>query len=318
MKAVSPIRCFFVLFFAVFIGTATAQTPLADARRGFTTHLLIEETDGEAAPEPPDGVFELVKYRSPAGALSAYVSVPPRDGKKHPAILWISGGFSNSIGESAWTPGPAENDQSATAFREAGILMMYPSLRGGNTNPGHMESFFGEVDDVLAARDWLAKLSFVDPERIYLGGHSTGGTLALLVAECSGGFRGVFAFGPVYGPRGYGAGNLFYDLSVAKETELRAPYRWLKGITAPTFVFEGMEEPGNYPALQALEKSTHSDAVHFYPVAGVTHFSILRPMTRLIAAKIVGDTGPAANITFSDQETGAAIRAVNKPGAQPK
>ena len=85
--------------------------------------------------------------------------------------------------------------------------MMYPSLRGGNNNPGHMESFFGEVDDVLAARALLAKLPYVDPERIYLGGHSTGGTLALLVAECSGAFRGVFAFGPVYGPPGLRRGS---------------------------------------------------------------------------------------------------------------
>ena len=79
---------------------------------GSPTHLVLEENNGAAAPEPPVGVFELVKYTSPAGPLSAYLSVPPRDGKKHPAILWITGGFSNSIDETAWTPGPADNDQS--------------------------------------------------------------------------------------------------------------------------------------------------------------------------------------------------------------
>ena len=33
--------------------------------------------------------------------------------------------------------------------------MMFPSLRGGNNNPGSKEGFFGEVDDVLAAADLL-------------------------------------------------------------------------------------------------------------------------------------------------------------------
>jgi dipeptidyl aminopeptidase/acylaminoacyl peptidase len=58
-------------------------------------------------------------------------------------------------------------------------------LRGGNDNPGRREGFLGEVDDVLAAADHLSKLPHIDPTQIYLGGHSTGGTLALLVAECS-------------------------------------------------------------------------------------------------------------------------------------
>ena len=69
------------------------------------------------------------------------------------------------------------------AYRRAGIVMMYPSLRGGNDNPGRREGFLGEVDDILAAAEYLARESYVDPGRIYLGGHSTGGTLAMLAAE---------------------------------------------------------------------------------------------------------------------------------------
>ncbi len=315
MKTALRLFCFLCVVSAV---TATAQTPLALARRGFTTHLVLQENGDTPAPKPPAGVLDLVKYPSPAGQLSAYVSVPPADGKKRPAVLWITGGFGNDIGEIAWTPGPPDNDQSASAFREAGILMMYPSLRGGNDNPGHIENFFGEVDDVLAARDWLAKQPSVDPDRIYLGGHSTGGTLALLAAECSGGFRGVFAFGPVYGPRGYAPGHLYYDAANPKEIELRAPYRWLNGITSPTFVFEGTESPGNLSALQALEKTAHGDAVHFFPVPGTTHFSILRPMTRLLARKVAGDTGPATNIAFTKQEIEDATGSTKPPEAQPK
>jgi hypothetical protein len=150
---------------------------------------------------------------------------------KHPAIIWLTGGFSNSIGDIAWTPGPASNDQSASGFRDAGIVMMYPPLRGGNNNPGYIETFYGEVDDVLAAAKALATLDYVDPKRIYLGGHSTGGTLALLVAAAGGDrFRAVFALGPVDNVVGYGADVLPFDLKNPKEAQVRAPVVWVSSI----------------------------------------------------------------------------------------
>src|SRR5262249_622571 len=158
----------------------------------FKTRLLRKEAEGEPVPEPPAQVFRTERYDSPAGKLAAYVSRPPRDGKKHPAIIWIFGGFATSIAEPPWEDPPPNNDQSASAFRKAGIVMMYPSFRGGNDNPGFKEGFFGEVDDVLAAADYLARQEFIDPERIYLGGHSTGGTLALLAAASTDRFRAVF------------------------------------------------------------------------------------------------------------------------------
>src|SRR5262249_9302147 len=158
---------------------------LTEARRGYQAKPVRQASAREPVPEPPAGIFRLVRYESPAGKLAAYVSPDPRDGKKHPAIIWITGGDCNSIDEGCWKEGPASNDQSASAFRKAGMLMMFPSLRGGNDNPGTREGFFGEVDDVLAAADYLAGQDYVDPKRIYLGGHSTGGTLVLLTAQSS-------------------------------------------------------------------------------------------------------------------------------------
>ena len=204
-------------------------------------------------------------------------------------------------------PDPADNDQSASVFRDAGVLMMYPSLRGGNDNPGFIENFYGEVDDVLAARAWLAKQADVDPTRIYLGGHSTGGTLALLVAECAGGFQGVFAFGPVANARSYGPKNLFYDLSDPKESELRSPIRWLDGISCPTFVFEGVNPTSNIASLNLLAKANHNAAIQFHPVPNATHFSALQPVSRLIARKILQDTGATPDLSFSEQEIAAAV-----------
>jgi acetyl esterase/lipase len=275
---------------------------LKEARRGFKSRLLRMEATGDPVPAPPASLFRTVYYDSPVGKLAAYLSQDPHDGKKHPAILWKFGGFSNSIGETAWEAATPENDQSASAFRRAGILMMYPSLRGGNRNPGYREGFFGEVDDLLAAADYLARQADVDPRRIYLGGHSTGGTLALLAAESTDRFRAVFSFGPVADIRNYGTQDLPFDTSDEREYGLRSPAFWMDSIRSPVFVFEGTEDPSNLVSLQAMARVSRNPAVHFYAARGATHFSILAPLTSLIARKILRDNGPTSNITFTENE----------------
>jgi pimeloyl-ACP methyl ester carboxylesterase len=274
---------------------------LTEARRGFQTHLSQQMNDGRLAPLPPLEMFHLVTY-STAGRLPAYVSLDPKPGVKHPAIIWLTGGFSNSIGELAWTPGPPDNEQSAAAYREAGVVMMYPALRGGNDSTALKEGFFGEVDDVLAAADYLSKVDYVDPQRIYLGGHSSGGTLALLAAESTDRFRAVFSFGPVDDVGGYGDDVLPFDMSDPKELELRAPGRFLQSIHDATFVFEGTTGRSNILSLQMLMRHPHPDCVRFCPVSGVDHYAVLRPVNRLIAQKILADTGSKTNISFSEQE----------------
>jgi dipeptidyl aminopeptidase/acylaminoacyl peptidase len=274
---------------------------LTEARRGFKTKLVRQETGGPPAPEPPARLFRTVHYFSPAGKLAAYLSPDPEDGQKHPAIVWITGGDSNTLDAGIWKKAPPSNDQTASAFREAGILMMFPSLRGGNDNPGFKEGFFGEVDDVLSAADYLGKREFVDPARIYLGGHSTGGTLVLLAAASSDRFRAVFSFGPAADVGGYGPEFLPFDTSNRRELELRSPARWLHSIRVPAFVFEGTVQ-GNLRSLQAMSQISNNPKVHFHPVKGANHFSILAPTNHLIATKILRDDGPALNMSFTEEE----------------
>jgi pimeloyl-ACP methyl ester carboxylesterase len=279
---------------------------LTEARRGYQTKPVRQASAREPVAQPPAGIFRLVRYESPAGKLAAYVSPDPRDGKKHPAIIWITGGDCNSIDEGCWKEGPASNDQSASAFRKAGILMMFPSLRGGNDNPGAKEGFFGEVDDVLAAADYLAGQDVVDPKRIYLGGHSTGGTLVLLTAESSDRFRAVFSFGPVDDVSGYPSEYTPFNTRDRREVELRSPGRWLHSVQSPTFVFEGTRQ-GNLTSLQRMSRASTNPKAHFYQVRGATHFSILAPTTRIIAGKVLADEGPETNITFSEDELNRAF-----------
>jgi acetyl esterase/lipase len=276
--------------------TQRSQT-LAQARTGFTPRPTGKRSGDPVEPPPPNTV-RYTTYSSPAGQLAAYLSPEPHDGRRHPAIVWITGGDCNSIGD-VWTPEPG-NDQTAGIFRSVGILTIYPSLRGGNQNPGVKEGFYGEVDDVIAAAKALRALPSVDPQRVYLGGHSTGGTLALLVSEMTGDFRAVFAFGPVEDVSGYPPEYLPFDTSNPKEMELRSPGYWLSSIHSPTWVIEGTS--GNIDSLRAMKAANKNPQVHFVEVNSADHFSGLGPVNELIAGKIYKDTGPACNITITSEE----------------
>jgi acetyl esterase/lipase len=273
---------------AVASASASDTGSLAQARQGFSTALSQRASSPQPLPNPPANLFVRTDFASTSGQLlPGYITPDPRDGQRHPAIIWLTGGDSNTL-DDFWTAGPESNDQSASAFRNAGVVMMFPTLRGGNTNPGGKEFFLGEVDDVVAAAEHLARQSYVDPNRIYLGGHSTGGTLALLTAETSGRFRAVFAFGPVSKVDHYPS-SIMPEISGEQadlERRLRSPIHWLNGITSPTYLIEGRNRPGNADDVEALCAWTRNPQLHCILADGSDHFSVLARVTRVIAARI--------------------------------
>jgi dienelactone hydrolase len=276
--------------------SAEPSQTLAEARRGHATVLTARTQDGSPVPVPPAAELALVSYPSRVGKLAAYLSPPPRDGARHPAIIWLTGGDSNTLGR-VWGPQDPANDQSAAAFRRAGIVTLYPSLHGGNSNPGVREGMYGEVDDVLAAADFLKRQPGVDPERIYLGGHSTGGTLALLVAEADPRFRATFAFGPIGNPADYGP-DLAPPVKDEREIKLRSPIAWLASARSPVFVIEG--DGGNADSLKELRAASRNPQIRFLSVPRATHFSLLAPATALIAQRILADKGGGIVLTQAD------------------
>ena len=121
----------------------------------------------------------------------------------------------------------------------------------------------------------------------------------MLVAESSDRFRCVFSFGPASNVAGYGSEMLPFDLSNRRELELRAPVRWLSSIKSPVYVFEGTSK-GNLEELKTLEKASKNPLVHFFPVQGASHFSVLAPITAFLATKILADQGAALAITEAE------------------
>lgn len=280
---------------AGFAPLASAQT-LGQARKDHRTQLATKKRGGQRLPAPSSKQFQLVEYPTRLGPMQAYLSKPTSRGRQ-PAIIWITGGFpSGGAGPHAWQPQPARNEQSAKVYRERGLLMMYPTLRGTFGNPGHQEHFYGEVDDVIAAAEYLRKRGDVDPERIFLGGHSTGGTLALLAATTGHRFRAVISFGPTHAAATYGQEYLPAEILRGEEARLRAPVHFLSAIRSPTFVIEGSK--GNAQSLRFMAKKNKNPFVKFFVIEGASHFDVLAPLNALIADTLA-KLGPQARPELS-------------------
>lgn len=159
-----------------------ATTDYAVARRQFHTRLIKHPTFASHPYTLPADAFPL-DYQSSGLALTAWISHAPDD-HPHPAVLFVHGGGGYDV----------EDWRMSQPFRDAGFIVMSPLLRGENGLPGQYSLFYNEVDDVLAAADVLARQPGVDPGRIYLAGHSAGGTIALLAALTSHRFRAAASF----------------------------------------------------------------------------------------------------------------------------
>jgi len=287
------------------------QDGLAEARRGFQTRLIEPRRVDRPLDPPPSDVFSLVQYESPAGPMRAYLSVHTdiKPGERRPAIVWLTGGFPAARGGNGiWTRGPVENDQSASAYRDEGVVMLVPTVRGTADNPGVQESFFGEVDDVLAAAAYLRSLPIVDPDRIVLGGHSTGGTLALLVAESTDLFCAVVAFGPVARVSDYGGRTWPFDHSDPEEVRLRSPLYFLDSVRTPTLIVEG--ERANIEDLVLLDESTNNPNIHFALLEDEDHFTPLAPVNRWLARKLM--RGGIENRQLAAGAVPAVVRSFNR------
>lgn len=284
-KALLALAAAGALFGAAAAQEANVPQTLAEARAGQSANVGTKARQTDKPETPPVSWMKLVGYPGPLGTMAGYLAGVPETEGRRPAIVWISGG-NTAIGD-FWSTQPRANDQSAAAFREAGMVVFYPAVRGLNGNPGQIESYFGELDDLVAATRWLKEQPFVDPDRVYLGGHSSGGTMALLASEYASEWAGVVAFGPVTDPQFYGNG--LWGVQPVKKKDvagqrLRAPINWLDSISAPTLVLEGRQ--GNAGEIAAFAAANRNPKARFHVIEGCTHFSVLRPASELVAAKM--------------------------------
>jgi dipeptidyl aminopeptidase/acylaminoacyl peptidase len=214
------------------------QEDLAVARSKHPTKLLrsgpppTEWSDLHA----PSGATQI-RYRSGELSLAAWISSPDNS-EPQPAILFLHPGFA------------LESDDWATVkpLRDAGYVVMIPTVRGENGQHGIFTMDYDEVDDVIAAAEFLSSQPYVLPDRVYVAGYSVGGVLALLAAEMSPKFRAAVAISGLTDLGSYlryarGAKeNAPFDASDQKEIELRSPLAYAASLKCPVRMFYGAEE----------------------------------------------------------------------------
>lgn len=210
------------------------------ARAHFHTKLLrTVPAPQEFEPlTPPAGVEEVTYSRAPL-ALKAWLSRPAGGEKRHPAVLFLHGGYAFDTGD--W--------RAAQPYHDAGFVVMAPMLRGENGQPGNFSMFYDEVDDVLAAAKYLRSLPDVDPHRIFVAGHSVGGTMTLLAALSSKMFRAAAAFSGspdqvLYVKLAPGAKERApFDLGSERELVMRSPLAFAAYFKCPLRIYYGSSEP---------------------------------------------------------------------------
>jgi dienelactone hydrolase len=211
----------------------------AAARRHFRTRLTRQgpspQRDVVALSRP--AYVEAVTY---APGLNAWIAGHQQATQKLPAVLFLHGGF--EFGASDW--------DMAVPYWQAGFVVMAPMLRGENGQAGTFSFLYDEVDDVLAAADYLSKQPSVDSTRTFLAGHSAGGTLTLLTALTSGRFRAVASFDGspdqqlLYNGSASKPGNhreVVFDPKDSRELQMRSPLAYVFSLKSPLRLYYSYE-----------------------------------------------------------------------------
>ncbi|MDL2402241.1 alpha/beta hydrolase family protein [Rhizobium mayense] len=223
----------------------------AKERHKFRTDLLNkgpapDKYEPLVAPSGADQIF----YRTGLGGeleLVAWVSRYERTPKPKPAVLFLHGG--NAIGQGHWL--------LMKPYIDAGYIVMIPSMRGENGQKGNFSGFYDEVADVLAASNRLRHLPGVDPHRMFLAGHSVGGTLAMLAAMSTKRFRAAapmsgnpdaFAFFHRY-PE-----DIRFNAKNPREFQMRSAICYAHSFKCPLRVMHANQEANIEPRLALLSK----------------------------------------------------------------
>ncbi len=210
----------------------------AEARRHFSTHLLKNGPSPEASPllGTPPGAKRITYPGGPDGTipLVAWLSHYEPSQKLKPAVLFLHGG--NATGDGHW--------DLMKPYWEAGFVVILPSFRGENGQAGNYSGFYDETSDALAAAVYLENLPGIDRNRLFLAGHSNGGTLALLSAMTRKFRAAVPISAGVSAWRYFGryTDEIRFDPDKSREFVMRSSVCFAPSLKCPTLLLRGSEE----------------------------------------------------------------------------
>lgn len=176
---------------------------------------------------------------------------------KYPAILWLHGGQ-----ESQYDYGFNFRVQ---LFAANGYVVVMPNVRGSGGRGLEfglaLNKAYGtkDVEDVIVATDYVVEQGYVDPDRLGVGGWSSGGTLTNFVIAKTERFAGAISGASVgwytstYGHDPY---YLWWHKELGAPWKNRdlwdriSPFMYVENITTPT-LFIGGEKDWNQPIIHS-------------------------------------------------------------------
>jgi dienelactone hydrolase len=225
------------------------MTSLREARTRHVTQLHVRRPSPQ--PHRPLGAslngVERCEYVSHGRSLAA-LFVPPRRPTPASALLYLHGGWALAD----------EHVRDCWPFVEAGFAVFAPSYRGENGNLGVHEMLWGELDDALAALDHVRRLPEIDPERVFVFGHSAGGMLAALMAfEPSLDARLTGSIDGIYGPEVFDYQQLpFVDTPLERELRLALPH--IEELEQPHIALVGRDDLALASTQAAAERAARA------------------------------------------------------------
>ncbi len=191
--------------------------------------------------------------------IQTFVYKPQNFDPKHryPAILWLHGGQ-----ESQYDYGFNFRVQLYTA---SGYIVVMPNVRGsggrGQEFARALNKAYGtkDVEDVIVATDYVIDQGYVDPDRLGIGGWSSGGTLTNFVIAKTDRFAGAISGASVgwytstYGHDPY---ILWWHTELGPPWKNRdlwdsiSPFMHVENITTPTLFIHG-EKDWNQPVIHS-------------------------------------------------------------------
>lgn len=187
-------------FFAALKTLRPGDTVVARVRRKdkeLTVVALLKEYPREGA-EDIEVLYDAVQ--TPDAVLRSILTRRPNAKERRPAILFVQGLDCGSIERPFSQPDLIRD--LIYGLTRAGFVVMRADRSGTGDSTGtpcREISLEDEVSAYVAALRKLKSYEFVDPQRIFLFGHSAGGWVAPLVAS-SESVRGIVVYGTVVRP----------------------------------------------------------------------------------------------------------------------
>ncbi len=198
-------------------------------------------------------VAERVFYPSSGGlTVSGLLFRPPEGRGPWPTVIVNHAGFGTA----------GDFSEVALMIRDRGYLVFNPDFRGSGMSQGSHEGAKGEVDDVIAAVDYLQREGLVEGERVGMYGQSHGAAVSVLAAARDPRIKAVVAEAGFYDavdlyrniasstdPAAEALKNELLPMvggtpeQVPQEYAVRSALNYVDGIRAAVLIIHGEKDP---------------------------------------------------------------------------